>query len=134
MPLAAVAVRVPPRVAPEGPVAICKVTCEWSVVTVLLLASFTSTVMGGAMWALAAAGVLTVGEAMLVVAVPPLLVKTASYLRPFSTTAAEPRFSVVEVAPGIDWKLLLPAAATNHWTVGAGEPVAEAVNVTAPPT
>ena len=70
--------------------------------------------------------VLTVNVAALVVALPPAFVNTARYWLPFCDALAV-KLSVVLVAPGISEKG--PPVLTCHCTVGAGEPVPDAVKV-----
>src|SRR6266568_1174167 len=73
------------------------------------------------------AGLITVNVAALEVALPAELLNTAWYRLPFCDKLAV-NVSVVEVAPAISLKLTPPSVLTCHWTVGAGVPVAAAVN------
>src|SRR5579883_2546006 len=71
----------------------------------------------------------TVSVAALVVALPRLLVKTASYSLPFIAAVTLESVSVVLVAPLMLEKVLPPSVLTSHCTVGDGLPLAAAVNV-----
>src|SRR5947207_1566752 len=74
-------------------------------------------------------GGLTVSVAALVVALPTLLVKTASYWLPFMPAVTLLSVKVVEVAPLTLFQVLPPLVLTCHCTVGAGLPLAAAVKV-----
>jgi len=71
---------------------------------------------------------VTVNNAGVVVEVVIEFVKTASYKFPDCANAAA-KLSVVEVAPATAVNVVPPFVLTNHCTVGAGFPVAAAVNV-----
>src|SRR5712691_5646823 len=77
--------------------------------------------------AVVVAGLITVNLAALEVALPAELLNTAWYKLPFCDKLAV-NVSVVRVAPAILLKLTPPSVLTCHWTVGAGVPVAAAVN------
>ena len=77
--------------------------------------------------AVVVAGLITVNVAALEVALPAELLNTAWYRLPFCDRLAV-NVNVVEVAPAILLKLTPPSVLTCHWTVGAGVPVAAAVN------
>src|SRR6266581_917849 len=77
--------------------------------------------------AVVVAGLITVNVAALEVALPAELLNTAWYRLPFCDKLAV-NVSVVRVAPAILLKLTPPSVLTCHWTVGAGVPVAAAVN------
>ena len=70
----------------------------------------------------------TVNVAAVVVAVPVESVNTAWYLLPFCAAVTAVSVSVVEVAPLI-FVNAPPLTLTCHCTVGAGVPLAAAVNV-----
>ena len=75
---------------------------------------------------------LTINVPVVVVAVPCELVNVALKILPVSVKAVV-KLSVGEVAPGTLLKVAPPLVLTNHWTVGAGWPVAAAVNVAVDP-
>ena len=77
-----------------------------------------------------AGAVLAVRVAALVVADPPVLVKTARYLLPFCEDCAV-KVRVGEVAP-LTFVQFTPSVLLCHRTVGEGVPVAAAVKVTEP--
>jgi hypothetical protein len=76
---------------------------------------------------------VTVNNAAVVVELLSEFVNTASYKFPLCSRAAV-KLKVVEVAPTIGLNVVPPFVLTIHCTVGAGLPLAAAVNVTVPPT
>src|SRR5262245_29960941 len=83
-------------------------------------------------WVVTAGAKSTVRVAAVVVALPAPLVKTASNSSPFWLARAV-RVSVLVLARGTLWKVWPPSWLTRQWTLGAGVPVAAAVNVTTVP-
>jgi hypothetical protein len=77
---------------------------------------------------IAGAEPLTVRVAAELVAVPRLLVNTARYRVPVLAVVRAPVVYVVDVAPLMLTKLLLPGSAFCHWMLGAGFPNAAALN------
>ena len=73
---------------------------------------------------------MTVRVAALVVALPLAFVKTALYWLPLIACVTLFSVSEVEVAPLMMAKVAPPSVLSFHWMVGAGEPLAAAVNVT----
>jgi hypothetical protein len=100
------------------PVAAAVNTAVWPAVTVWFVGC--AVIVGGV-------GEFTVSLAAVVTADPPELVNTAWYLFPFCVALAV-KLSVVEVAPLRLLNVTPPSVLTCHCTVGAGEPVAPAVN------
>jgi hypothetical protein len=78
-------------------------------------------------------GAVTVSVAGCVVAEPLGLVNTASYSVPDTAVVVAGVVYVSEVAPAIGVKPLAPGACDSHCTVGAGLPLAAAVNVAVAP-
>ena len=76
---------------------------------------------------------VTVRMAAVVVALPALLVKTASYSSPFMAVVTLDSVSVVLVAPLMALQVRPPSVLTCHCTVGVGLPLAAAVNDTLAP-
>src|SRR5215831_6025785 len=76
-------------------------------------------------------GEQVVSVAAVVVAVPQLLVNTARYLFPL-TAGETATVKEVLLAPGMSLNVAPPLVLTCHCTVGAGLPLAAAVNVTLP--
>jgi hypothetical protein len=135
-PAAAVKVRVV-EVAPGTSLKVAPpsvLTCHWTVgAGVPLAAALKETLLPAqTVWlegfVVTAGATFTVSVAAVVVAVPQVLVKTARYRYP-SWASATVKESVVEVAPGTSLKVAPPSVLTCHWTVGAGLPLAAAVNV-----
>jgi hypothetical protein len=78
--------------------------------------------------AVTAGATLTVSVAALELAVPAAFVNTARNWFPVWPAVAV-KLRAVEVAPGMSLKMPPPSVLTCHWTVGAGKPLAAAVNV-----
>src|SRR5205085_801285 len=74
------------------------------------------------------AGAVTVRVAAAVVALPAALVNAARYWLPFCAAVAV-KLRVVPVAPEMLLNVAPPSVLTCHCTVGAGLPLAAAVNV-----
>src|SRR5580698_9349190 len=90
-----------------------------------------STPLGGTHFT--AAGGLTINVAALLVAVPTVLVNTASYSFPLSVVVVSVIVRVVEVAPLMAVQVFPPSVDTDHCTVGVGVPLAAAVKVALSP-
>src|SRR5215469_10124273 len=80
-----------------------------------------------------AVGAATVRVAAVVVALPALLVKMASYSLLLMAVVTLDSVSVVLVAPLMVFQLEPPLVLTSHCTVGVGLPLAAAVNDTLAP-
>src|SRR6516162_5475892 len=80
-------------------------------------------------WVVMVGAAVTVRVAALVVALPALLVKTASYSLPFMAVVTLVSVSVGLVAPLMAFQVTPPSVLTSHCTVGVGSPLAAAVNV-----
>ena len=112
-------------------------TCHWTLSTVPValalnvagLPVWTDWLAG---WVTTAGGETTTNVAALVVAVPAELVKTARNWWPLSAAVVEAMAYVVPVAPATVVQVE-PLVDSCHWTVGAGVPVAAAVNEAAWP-
>jgi hypothetical protein len=76
---------------------------------------------------------LTVSVAAVVVAVPDALVNTAWNIVPFWPASTLGTVNVVVVAPATLLKVAPPSVLDCHCTVGAGKPLAPAVNTAVPP-
>src|SRR5262249_15952211 len=84
-------------------------------------------------WVVMVGAAVTVRVATLVVALPALLVKMASYSSPFMSAVTLDSVSVALVAPPMAFQVVPPSVLTSHCTVGVGLPLAAAVNGTLGP-